>query len=154
MQAWKYKRNIFLKKSKTFMVIVPDYEFLCKFSLLSSFSVSHSNTWNISYIQQEQTYYQAQQLHCLKSTEHEGLNKKSVAISVPADWEDQEQDQRWSFQQKVDSNYPCILLSVRWNLTYLRDSKASTSEVCKFPFMIRERTAAHKLNATAHIPDV
>lgn len=136
------KLTFFLQKSKTFMVIcsrlwVP----VSQFSLLSSFSVSHSNTRNISYIQQEQTYYHAQ-LHRLKSTEHEGLSKKSVTIYVPADredQEDQEQDQRWSFKQKVDSNYPRILLSGRWNLTYLHDSKASTSEVCKFPFMTRKK---------------
>lgn len=128
-----------------------------QFSLLSSFSVSHSNTRNISYIQQEQTYYHAPQPHRLKSTEHEGLSKKSVTIYVPADGKDQEdreQDQRWSFKQKVDSNYLHILLSGRWKLTYLHDSKASTSEVCKFPFMTRERTVAHKLNAMAHILDM
>lgn len=82
----------------------------------TSFSAPHSNTQPISYIQQGQTSHQAQQLHCLKSTEHEGLNKKSVSISVPADREDKGQDWGWYFKQKVDTNYPCILLSGEWNL--------------------------------------
>lgn len=99
----------------------------------SSFFAPHSNTLHVNYIQQEQTSHQAQQLHCLKSTEHEGLNKKSVSIFVPADGEDKGQDQRWYFKQKVDSNYPCILLSGKRNLTYVQDSKASTSAICKTP---------------------
>lgn len=96
------KRKVLLKKSKTFIcsqLFVPNYEFPHQLPLRLSFSAPHSNTQHISYIQQEQTSKQAQQLHCLKSTEHEGLNKKSVSISVPADGEDKGQDRRWYFKQ-------------------------------------------------------
>lgn len=112
-------------------MFVSNYELPHQFPLLLSFSAPHSNTQHISHIQQKQTSHQAQQLYCLKSTGHEGLNKESVSISVPADREDKGQDQRWYFKQKVDSTNPCILLSGKWNLNYVQDSKASTSAICK-----------------------
>lgn len=101
------------KNQRLLWLFAPNCEFPHRFPLLFSFSAPHSNTQHISHIQQEQTSHQAQQLHCLKSTEHEGLNKKSVSISVPADREDKGQDWRCYFKQKVDSNYPCILLSAQ-----------------------------------------
>lgn len=116
------------KNQRLLWLFAPNCEFPHRFPLLFSFSAPHSNTQHISHIQQEQTSHQAQQLHCLKSTEHEGLNKKSVSISVPADREDKGQDWRCYFKQKVDSNYPCILLSAQWILLNLQHSKARTKQ--------------------------
>lgn len=96
------KKGMFSSKNQRHLwLFVPNYEFPCKFPLLPSLSAPHSNMQHISYFQQEQTSHQAQQLHCLKSTDHEGLNKKSVSISVPTDREEKEQDQRWYFKQEV-----------------------------------------------------